>query len=74
MASVEEWSMGYARQADADFNTYQFLEGLPIDCLDGRPIPACHRLQFLQSAIAHITAHAELGPPIRTQTKDFPVR
>lgn len=51
MATVEDWSKAYARQADADFNAYQFLESLPIDCLNGRPMPACHKLQFLHMAL-----------------------
>ncbi len=50
MATVQEWSIAYARQADADLRMYQFLEGLPRDCLDGGSLPACHRLQFLQMA------------------------
>jgi len=50
MATVDEWSSAYANQADADFNTYQLLESLPSDCLVGRPIPVCHKLQFLQMA------------------------
>lgn len=38
------WSVGYARQADADFNTFQFLQQAQGD------VPQCHQLQFLQMA------------------------
>jgi hypothetical protein len=70
MATVEEWSSAYARQADADFNTYQFLEGLPVESLGGRQIPVCHRLQFLQMACeklvkAHLCARGT--PPASLQ-------
>ena len=43
MATNEEWAVGYARQAGADFATYQLLQG------DSR-VPQCHKLQFLQMA------------------------
>src|SRR5438034_7963754 len=42
MATQAEWSRGYARQADADFNTFEALQALGI--------PECHKLQFLQMA------------------------
>lgn len=43
MATNDEWAIGYARQARADFATYQILQG------DSR-VPQCHKLQFLQMA------------------------
>jgi hypothetical protein len=43
MATNEEWTVGYARQARADFATYQLLQG------ESR-VPQCHKLQFLQMA------------------------
>ena len=42
MATSAEWSLGYARQADADFCTFQLLQASTV--------PECHRLQFLQMA------------------------
>ncbi len=42
MATFAEWSVGYARQAAADFSTYEALQTLAI--------PECHKLQFLQMA------------------------
>lgn len=42
MATSAEWAAAYARQADADFKTFEVLQSLPI--------PPCHRLQFLQMA------------------------
>ncbi len=42
MATDAEWSLAYARQADADFCTFQLLQTLSV--------PECHRLQFLQMA------------------------
>src|SRR5712692_3873978 len=42
MATHAEWSAGYARQADADFKTFEMLEPMSI--------PQCHKLQFLQMA------------------------
>lgn len=43
MASNAEWSTGYARQADADFQMYQRLEASAV-------AEPCHRLLFLQMA------------------------
>ncbi len=43
MATAAEWAKGYARQADADFETFRALQR------DGS-IPECHKLQFLQMA------------------------
>ena len=42
MATAEEWSVGFARQAAADLNTFDLMQGLDV--------PECHRLQFLQMA------------------------
>jgi hypothetical protein len=42
MATADEWSKAFGRQADADFNTFQFLQD--------KPVPNCHKLQFLQMA------------------------
>ena len=42
MATGAQWAAAYARQADADFQTFQRLQDLPV--------PDCHRLLFLQMA------------------------
>ena len=42
MGTSAEWSVGYARQADADFNTFKSIQAMPV--------PPCHKLQFLQMA------------------------
>ncbi len=42
MATADEWSVGFARQAAADLKTFDLLQGLDV--------PECHRLQFLQMA------------------------
>jgi len=42
MATRADWATGYARQADADFKTFEQLQALSI--------PECHKLQFLQMA------------------------
>jgi hypothetical protein len=44
MATPEEWTVGYARQAGADFATFLHL------LEEGDKIPWCHKLQFLQMA------------------------
>jgi hypothetical protein len=43
MASPEDWAVGYARQAAADFEMFLYLQELSW-------VPQCHRLQFLQMA------------------------
>lgn len=43
MATNAEWAVGYARQAEADFTTWNRLQG-------ERAIPQCHKLQLLQMA------------------------
>lgn len=40
MADHAAWAVAYARQARADFETYDKLQDLPV--------PECHKLQFLQ--------------------------
>ena len=42
MATADDWSDGYARQAAADFDTFGFMQR--------QPVPECHKLQFLQMA------------------------
>jgi len=41
-ATTDEWSVAYARQAAADFETFEFMQG--------QSVPECHKLQFLQMA------------------------
>jgi len=43
MATPDEWTAGYARQAGADFATFLLL-------LEMGTVPQCHKLQFLQMA------------------------
>lgn len=45
MATNDDWRIGYARQAAADFQTMEVLESLTSPAL-----PSCQRLQFLQMA------------------------
>jgi hypothetical protein len=40
VATTREWSVGFARQAAADFATFDLIKGLGV--------PDCHKLQFLQ--------------------------
>jgi hypothetical protein len=42
MADHAAWAVGYARQAQADFQTFEKLQMMPV--------PECHKLQFLQMA------------------------
>ena len=42
MATSAEWATAYARQANADFTTFEALQPLAV--------PQCHKLQFLQMA------------------------
>lgn len=42
MATSGEWTTGYARQAKADFETFERLQSVNV--------PECHKLQFLQMA------------------------
>ncbi len=43
MATPEEWTLGYARQAGAHFQTFLLLQ-------ENGSVPQCHKLQFLQMA------------------------
>lgn len=43
MAIPDEWSRAYAKQAKADFETWDALQG-------NMAVPACHKLHFLQMA------------------------
>ncbi len=40
MATSAEWAEGFARQANADFKTFEMMQTLVV--------PECHKLQFLQ--------------------------
>lgn len=42
MATRAEWAIGYARQAAADFKTFESMQKLSV--------PQCHKLQFLHMA------------------------
>ena len=42
MAGKAAWAVGYARQAQADFQTFEKLQFMPV--------PEFHELQFLQMA------------------------
>lgn len=58
MADSAAWSIGYARQAKADFETFEKLQSMSV--------PECHKLQFLQMACeklvkAHL-CHANADP------------
>ena len=52
MATSDAWSIGYARQAHADFNMFQFLQNTlqSAGADEAEAIEWCHRLQFLQMA------------------------
>lgn len=41
MANPQEWAKGYARQAQADFQSWQAMEGHEV-------VQPCHRMLFLQ--------------------------
>ena len=63
MATSAEWAMGYARQADADFKTFEAIQSLEV--------PPCHMLQFLQMACEKLVkAHlcGEGADPAAMQT------
>lgn len=78
MSTLADWITGYARQADADFATFQSLQG-------NSDIPQCHKLLFLQMACeklckAHLIAagtepallqssHAYIAGPLPTVIK-----
>ena len=42
MADHAAWAIGYARQAQADFQTFEKFQAMTV--------PECHKLQFLQMA------------------------
>ncbi len=48
MATAAEWTVGYARQAEADFRTWETFQ-------DSAAVPECHRLLFLQMACEKLT-------------------
>src|SRR4051812_30934849 len=48
MSRADDWARGYARQAEADFKTWEKLQNL-----DG--VPECHKLMFLQMACEKLT-------------------
>jgi hypothetical protein len=55
MSTAADWVKGYARQADADFKTFQDLQG-------NKAVPQCHKLLFLQMACEKLCkAHLILG-------------
>ncbi len=61
MSSPADWAQGYARQADADFGTWQSLQ-------TETDVPSCHKLLFLQMACeklckAHLIA-VGTGPEV----------
>jgi hypothetical protein len=60
MANNAEWTAAYARQAEADLNTYDALTR--IQALDR--IPDCHVLQFLQMACEKLVKAALCCDPI----------
>lgn len=63
MATPAEWATGYARQASADFDTFELLENLEV--------PNCHRLQILQMACeklckAHLCSENAYPPSLQS--------
>ena len=60
MAKYVEWTAAYARQAEADLNTYEALTR--IQARD--KIPECHVLQFLQMACEKLVKAALCCDPI----------
>jgi hypothetical protein len=48
MSTADEWAQAYARQASADFDTWNFLQSQPA-------VPTCHKLLFLQMACEKLT-------------------
>jgi hypothetical protein len=54
MATGAQWSACYARQADADFRTFETLQK--------QPVPECHRLLFLQMACEKLVKAHLCGP------------
>ena len=67
MADPAAWSIGYARQAKADFETFEKLQLMSV--------PECHKLIFLQMACeklvkAHLCA-ANADPALLQTSHDF---
>ena len=63
MATSAQWAVGYTRQADADFKTYQAIQDMPV--------PECHRLLFLQMTCEKLVkSHlcGEAKNPVTVQT------
>ena len=61
MADHAAWAIGYARQAQADFQTFEKLQAIPV--------PECHKLHFLQMACEKLVkAHLCAG---RTDPADL---
>src|SRR6476646_5983893 len=48
MATAAEWAVAYARQANADFRTWELLQ-------DRDDVPEFHKLLFLQMACEKLT-------------------
>jgi len=48
MSTADEWANGYARQAWADFETWERLRDIDA-------VPECHKLLFLQMACEKLT-------------------
>lgn len=48
MSTPAEWARGFARQADADFKSWDLLQG-------NDAVPQCHKLLFLQMACEKLT-------------------
>ena len=48
MSRADEWAKGYARQAEADFKTWEELQSLGT-------VPECHKHMFLQMACEKLT-------------------
>ena len=62
MATSAEWAVGYARQADADFKTFEAIQTLAV------PVPECHKLQFLQMACEKLVKARRCGEGIDPAT------
>jgi hypothetical protein len=64
MATAAEWAVGYARQARADFDTFNVLQPRV-------EVPDCHKLLFLQMtseklAKAHLCSGGHDPAPLQT--------
>jgi hypothetical protein len=70
MSDGVAWSLGFARQAQADFRLYQVLEA-------NQSVATCHRLQFLHMACEKLVKAflCNVGEdPLRLQTGHAYVR